>query len=209
MTNSIARRDREREVDPAAGGVALTPEEQALLSALIRSYKPARVLEIGVWRGGSSYLIAAALAANGDGHLYSVDPAPVSYPDDELRNWATLIVGASPDALGEAHARAGGDFDLVFVDGDHRYHAVCADLAALLPILADTAYLLCHDAYYHEVAAAVDATLAAHPGELTDCGVISRTAVWLTHLQSHYYGLRLLRFHRTQRLTIRTDAVTR
>ena len=112
------------------------------------------------------------------------------------------ILKGEPHNLALAHARLGGDFDLVILDGDPSelgfpYNA----LDELLPLLDESAYVLIHHAAHHRVAALVDALLAAHP-ELLDCGLIGRTAVWDVAHQAHYGGLRLLRYQRTRRMTV-------
>ena len=49
----------------------------------IRENRPGNLLELGTARGGSAVFIAAALEANGAGHLTSVgfDPLAVAGPD--------------------------------------------------------------------------------------------------------------------------------
>ena len=49
------------------------PKRGRLLYEHIRENKPDNVLELGTARGGSAVFIAAALEANGSGHLTSVD----------------------------------------------------------------------------------------------------------------------------------------
>jgi hypothetical protein len=112
-----------------------------------------------------------------------------------------LDIGAQALDLAEAHARAGGDFDLVCWDGEPSLVRCASDLEHALPFLDETVYLLIHHAAHYEVAEAIELTLAAH-AELIDCGMIGRTAVWDTHHQTHYGGLRLLRYTRQRRLTI-------
>ena len=114
-----------------------------------------------------------------------------------------LIFKGQPEDMALAHARMGGDFDLAILDGDpdaddYPYDA----LEQLLPFLEESAYVVVHHAAHHRVMARVEAVLAAHPDQLTDCGMIGRTAVWDTHHQAHYGGLQLLRYTRTRRLTV-------
>ena len=168
----------------------MTDEEQQLLAALVRGLKPRSVLEIGVFEGGSSAIILAALDANGEGRLWSIDPNPQVRVNHT--RWV-LLHAASPQAL---YGSRLGPFDFVFIDGDHAHDAVLADINGVLPYLFHEAYLLCHDAYSRGVMAAIDEALAAHPGELVDCGMLCCTPVYLAHLSAMYYGLRLLRYRR-------------
>ena len=174
----------------------LTDEERQLLAALVRGLKPRRVLEIGVFEGGSSAIILDALEANGEGHLYSLDPDPKCALPRQQR-WM-LTVGRSPDDLAKVALGVPFGFDMAFIDGDHAQAAALADIEGVLPYLAHEAYVLCHDAYYREVMAAIDEALIEHPDELVDCGMLSRTPVYLAHLSETYYGLRLLRYRRAE-----------
>lgn len=100
-----------------------------------------------------------------------------------------------------AHAEAGEDFGFVFWDGPPAFLRCASDLERVLPYLEDEAYLLIHHAAHYEVAEAIDLALSAHR-ELIDCGMVGRTARWDTHHQTHYGGLRLLRYTRRRQLTI-------
>jgi predicted O-methyltransferase YrrM len=115
----------------------------------------ARCLEIGRFKGGSTFLLAAAL---GEGsHLLSIDnhsklttvydPAAL---DDALRAALTkyqmvdrveLRVGDSGTVPLEA-----ASLDLAFVDGDHTYEGVRRDFENLRRALKPQAHVLFHDA---------------------------------------------------------------
>jgi predicted O-methyltransferase YrrM len=109
------------------GLLRLELDEAACLFRLARSKPAARILEIGRWRGGSTFLFA--VASDQDSIVTSIDIAP---EDDELlktvlkkNNLAhkvELLVGNSPDA------EVRRDFyDLIFVDGDHTYEGAARD----------------------------------------------------------------------------------
>ena len=101
----------------------------------IRSNRPEGVLELGTARGGSAVFIAAALQANGTGHLTSVDslrwqrtdPSPHEVLDQAgLHDWVTLDATYSTytwflKAQIESHLRPSGAvrpaYDLIFLDG--------------------------------------------------------------------------------------------
>lgn len=94
---------------------------------LIRVVQPKRVLEIGSHRGVSTevFLLNAQ-------HVTAVDPWPditvrlafevraASYPH------CRMIRGTSPEAVQQLSP----GFDLVYIDGDHSYDAVIADIRA-------------------------------------------------------------------------------
>jgi methyltransferase family protein len=173
--------------------------ERVLLHALVRALRPSRVLEIGTHKGGSTRIMCAALDEIGDGAIVCVDPDPVIEPEDWalLAHRATVVVGGSPDALGQAAALAGGRFDFVLVDGNHGYDFVRRDIDGVLPFLAADAYLVFHDSHYWQVKTAIDDAVAEH-GELVDCGDLSREHAREDRLESGnpvlWGGLRLLHF---------------
>jgi len=112
-----------------------------------------RVLEIGCAHGVSTETLL--LYAR---EVWAVDPwePPYDFYHDFLRrcgDYPHLIVirGRSPDAL-PAGMRT---FDLVYIDGDHEYAAVVADIAAALYLLHDGGVLAGHDWSAHGVQVAV------------------------------------------------------
>ncbi len=172
------------------------PRERVLLYATVFALAPARCLEIGVRWGGGSRIIHAALSDLGHGTLVCIDPEPaLEFDFSELSDRATLIVGRSPDALDEAQAAAGGQFDFVFIDGDHSERGVSADLAAVARVTSPGAVILLHDACHGPVLRAITAALTT--GYYADCGDIATTrneGVRVETGQSVVYGgVRMLR----------------
>ena len=102
-------------------------DEAAALYRWVRSRPSPRGVEIGRYAGGSTVLIAAAMASGG-GRLTSIDVAP---RDDEalrealarldlLRHVELLVADASRVAFDEP-------LDFVFIDGDHSYEGARRD----------------------------------------------------------------------------------
>jgi len=186
--------------------VLMLPSERLLLYSLIQALRPKRCVEIGTHKGGSALIITAALDEVGSGSLVCIDPTPLVAEEHWTRvaHRAVLLTGESPGALAEAARVAGGSFDFAFVDGDHSYHGVLRDMEGVLSVLADEAFILCHDAHFPEVAEAIDATLQVRADLVTDCGLLSvdrsiddEGRVW--------GGLRLLRFSRPSAATSRSS----
>ena len=136
------------------GIVSMTLAEAAYLYRLVRGLGAARIVEIGRYQGGSTILMAAAMADGGRLHSY-----------DTHRRRTADYTGADMDAalldaLGrygldgavELHledstlAPAPGPCDLVFVDGDHTYPGVRGDYEHWRPHLRAGGHLLFHDA---------------------------------------------------------------
>jgi predicted O-methyltransferase YrrM len=147
-------------------------------------------------------IIAAALDDVGRGKLGCVDPNPDIAPDlwQKICGRGTMIVGGSPEVLGDAAKALGGRFSLVFIDGDHSKPGVMRDIEGVLPWLEDSAYLLFHDVYYREVAEGITAALLVHSDCLTDCGLLSKERVSDTGNPDILWGgLQLVRFVRSSR----------
>jgi predicted O-methyltransferase YrrM len=169
-------------------------DERVFLYAFVRGFRPERALEIGVAEGGSALIITNAMEESGRGLLVGVDPAPrLLGAWKDLHGRYKLISQPSPEAIPEARAAAGGPFDFVLIDGLHRYDSVQKDIVAILPHLADGAYLLFHDAFHYGVATAVREAIEANPS-LVDCGYPCRTANVYADPATPYNGFRLLRW---------------
>jgi predicted O-methyltransferase YrrM len=191
--------------DPAFRLISqITSAESGLLFSLVQALEPARVLEIGRSRGGSTFVIASALKTLGSGRLYSVDPnnSPEHRISPHLKTrlapWVDFFDDYSPFVLPHVEEQAGGKFDFGFIDGDHSRDALERDIRGCLPHLMPGAYLLLHDAHYAGVQEAVAACLAQLP--LQDRGSLSK---WKYELLKHvmynnkpsmYAGLRLLQY---------------
>ena len=122
--------------------------------------------EVGCWRGRSTL---ALLSRFGTGHLYAVDTW-VGPPDGlgqahiyegagdvyaefrwnlspEIRAGAVIPLRMdSLEGAAEIARRHGtGCLDLVFIDADHRYDAVCADILSYFPLLRPGGIMAGHD----------------------------------------------------------------
>ena len=152
----------------------MTMGERVVLYGLIVGLRPACVLEVGTFQGGSTLIMCAALDDLGSGNIVCVDPEPRITPENmaAIEHRATVVAEPSPAALDTALKSAQRPFDFALVDGDHSFEGLVRDVEGILPILADSAHLVFHDAHYYEVREAIDSCLAAHP-ELTDVGLVS------------------------------------
>ncbi len=112
----------------------LATEARALLYCLVRNQRPAAVVEIGTFRGGTAQAICQALHANRHGTLRTVGPFDSRAFLPYLRQWPRALA-----ARAEFHprdsmdfymwaAKAGLAFDLVLVDGNHDYEFAAFDI---------------------------------------------------------------------------------
>jgi predicted O-methyltransferase YrrM len=124
--------------------IRLCPWEMEYLFSVARRSRRG-ILEIGRFNGGSTFLLACA---NRNVPIHSIDIAP---KDDALllelfrRNGigqnVNLIVGDSRER------RDLGQFDLIFIDGDHTYEGCYADIATWYDDLAPNGHIVFHDSY--------------------------------------------------------------
>jgi predicted O-methyltransferase YrrM len=157
--------------------VWLTGSERLLLYSLIYSLRPKRYLEIGTLHGGSALIVAAAMdASNSPGRIVCVDIAPQIDPSHwrKLEHRVHMVIGHSSEVIPSAYHAAGGPFDFVFVDGDHRASGVLSDANKVLPFVAMGGYLLFHDSYHEGVIRATRDFSLQHLGRVLDFGNITR-----------------------------------
>ena len=145
----------------------ITDEQKVVLKTLAESVgKPSlKFLEVGNWLGEST-LVLAEVAKKHFGKLYCVDwwkgnvgtelETIASKEDIFTLFWQRICQEGFEDVVvtirGSSDAAAeilrDQTFDLIFIDGDHRYQAVCLDLKFYEPKLAPWGILLGHD-YLH------------------------------------------------------------
>jgi predicted O-methyltransferase YrrM len=140
------------------GIVSQELDEAALLFRVARDVHGGAAVEIGRFKGGSTFLLAAALGGRADLWSYDIHaPHDAAYTgadlDEELRDalrrfaldeWVHLVVGDS-----RLVPPPEGPIKLLFVDGDHSYEGVSADWSHWGPSLAIGGQALFHDAVDH------------------------------------------------------------
>lgn len=103
-----------------------TPDE---LEWLYNQIKPATVLEIGGWSGGTSLLFTNLW----DAEVWTIDQRP---KHDYAGRRDRLLVANSQEASTVVRLKqmAGGMFDLVFIDADHSASGVARDYELYAPL---------------------------------------------------------------------------
>lgn len=137
------------------GVASLRLDEAALLYRLVRDLREgARIVELGRYKGGSTFVIAAALPAGGtivsyDLHAGHDRGLTGELLDRELRAALDRFALAGVDlVVGDTRTVAlpASGVDLLFVDADHRYEGARADVERWSPLLRTGGHLLLHDA---------------------------------------------------------------
>lgn len=119
--------------------------ELAQMVELYRAEQPKRVLEIGVWEGGTlrEWLAGAPELVV----VVDVEHRVAEQYDEWRANETELIVveGSSQDAGVVEAIRSHGPYDWCFVDGDHGEWFAVADTALAMDVTAAGGLVLIHD----------------------------------------------------------------
>lgn len=124
-------------------------EQMPLLRAAARRYVKPVIAELGTRWGQSASALLAGAAATG-GHVWSVDPGPITAEDGigvspwwhQTGLWSFL--GA--DDLSEETARwLPVELDILFIDTTHRYAHTLAELRRYVPRVKPGGMVLMHD----------------------------------------------------------------
>lgn len=118
------------------------------LYELICEIRPENVLEIGVQRGQSTKAILLAMAMIRHGHLTSVDHKDRSgllndIEHKDLEPYWTFVHGNSH--LEETKNQVLKGYDILFLDGDHKYDGVKQDWNDYMPMVVPGGLVLMHD----------------------------------------------------------------
>lgn len=124
--------------------VRLDPWEAEYVYMIGKQSKTA-IVEIGRFHGGSTILLAGS---NGSVKVHSIDIDPVD--DESLQaiidklhfDNIKLIVGDSTSP-----SNVISNFDVLFIDGDHSYEGVKADMENWYPALEVGGHVILHDCY--------------------------------------------------------------
>ena len=138
--------------------IELTQEEQEFLYGLIRTIKPRKSVEIGVYKGGSSALILNGIKDLKGAKLFSIDKSNYCYRErskktgyivkekfPELIDKWTLYTGGITSEFIE---NIGYDIDLVFIDTVHFSPGEMLDWLMVLPFLKNEAIVILHDTFF-------------------------------------------------------------
>jgi predicted O-methyltransferase YrrM len=149
-----------------------------IFEILIKQVRPRIIVEVGTWKGQSAITMAEACRTHqldcaiicvdtwlGSEEHFLACPAELTrvngYPrlyyqflsNVVHRNVQDLIVPLPTTSLTAAKllSQLGIEADLIYIDADHQYEAVMADLNAFLPLLSKSGVMFGHDYYFESV----------------------------------------------------------
>lgn len=169
---SMYKRNPQRGFDgqmyPLDAITKIPPEQGMLFYDLCLSSKPKATLEIGMAYGFSTLFFLAAITKNQQGRHTAIDPFQKSLWHGigltvAAEHFATLVDKGSFRFIEERSDRAATDlareeqgFDIVFVDGDHRYDAVIVDFFLYAQLVSKGGYIIFDDMWMSSVKSAVE-----------------------------------------------------
>lgn len=171
----------------AFGDGGSLPTDLLLLRALARQRPNCRYFEIGTWRGESAANVAAEAATVHTLNLSAAEMRALGLPERYIelhghfsRPLANVVHLHGNSATFDLAVlqREAGPFDLLFIDGDHRYEAVRRDTARVFEYLVGpTTMVVWHDASrqpghprWEVLAGLLDGLPAGLPGQLVQVG---------------------------------------
>jgi predicted O-methyltransferase YrrM len=140
----------------------IDPDKGMCLYDLCRSLKPQKTVEIGLGYGYSTLYILAALRENGMGSHTAIDPYQFVWneigfnqPDKVAMGHAfRFICEKSFPAMADL-ARKGERFELIFIDGSHRFDDVLVDFTLSAEASPVGGYILLDDLWMPSIQCAV------------------------------------------------------
>ena len=145
---------------PIDSMTGVTTADGMYLYNLARRVKPRRTLEIGLAEGFSMMYLLAALHENGQGTHVAVDPfetglwhgialqkvkeAGMSRRFQHLPDYSIFALPALKQKR--------DSFDIIFVDGDHKFDSAFIDFALSDAVCANNCYILLHDLWMPSIA---------------------------------------------------------
>lgn len=143
------------------------------LYTIVSATKPNHVLEIGRYQGFSTACLAGALRDLNHGELWSIDISHQcpDWLDDFLRPCHVMTLDSATIMKNTDITK--NQYDLFFIDGDHRYAAVLQDLQNTYALSSSCAKWLIDDSDMDDVAAAIKHWISQN-NDLIDVGIFNQ-----------------------------------
>lgn len=147
-----------------------SPGSRAFLYLATKALRPRFVLEIGTYYAGTTEALARGVAANGFGHMMTIDPYGAERVPAILEGWPSELRDVTTfgaiDSMGlfTRLEQLRSAIDLVFVDGNHEYGFALYDLNMSAKWLSPSGIIVVDDYLEPSVYTATRDFLATHPG---------------------------------------------
>jgi predicted O-methyltransferase YrrM len=138
-------------------GTKISPKQGMWLYDLCRKVKPQATLEIGLAYGFSMLFFLAALKKNGHGQHTAIDPFPwhgIAYAKARQVGMPLEVINELSERAGVDLTRAGTKFDVIFIDGNHRFDNVLCDFTLFANVCNMNGYIVLDDMWMKSVRAA-------------------------------------------------------
>lgn len=136
----------------------MSKDDHDFLCGLLNEYKPKKILEVGVYAGGTTIAILDCMQKIGAVEMYSVDLAidldngkKAGYLVEEAKPYLNNIshhhmyVGVTAPEIIEDLIKDGRLFDFVIIDTVHYLPGEILDFLAVFPFLTENAIVVLHD----------------------------------------------------------------
>ena len=127
----------------------MSKQQRLFLNGIVRKFKPKKILELGVHKGGSSIIILNSLDDIKNFHLFSIDLYPrhnlglcvYNYFPKLIKNWKLFSGNIATKYMEEI----GKNIDMAFIDTAHFEPGEILDFLMILPFLKKGALVGFHD----------------------------------------------------------------
>lgn len=157
-------------------------KEIALMRKIVRKLpKNAIVVEIGSFKGRSTNVIADELKYANGGLIHAIDlwKGNTGWRDDfdtdvmktflnNVKYNSHVIIPVRSDSKKAYKQFKDNSVDMVFIDGDHSYEGVKADIQNFAPKIKTSGFLLLHDALEKSVIQAIQESELKYEADLFD-----------------------------------------
>ena len=123
--------------------------QKEFLNGIVRKFKPQKIIEIGVSKGGSSAIILNAIKDRKNSHLYSVDINNSEYIGLCVNNYFSQFLNKWSLFKGNIAVKflesIGNKIDMAFFDTSHFEPGEILDFLMVLPFLKEESIIVFHD----------------------------------------------------------------
>ena len=127
----------------------MSEKDRKFLNGIIREKRPKKILELGVFLGGSSVIILNAIKDIKDAHLYSIDISSNKRIGSCVENFFPFLAKKWTLYKGDIESKflekIGRNIDIAIIDTSHFEPGEILDFLIVLPFLKDEAIVIFHD----------------------------------------------------------------